>query len=143
MFVVIIEQRISAEVKEFSKSEKDWYALVALAVPFEARVGTEIFTKANKVIELVRVIYNPNNATFWAELGPILHPEPDAKTVAEVLVDKDGWDAAVEAGALKEATKKLRTQALRKLQMVLQQARSAMLGGPRARVVGPGGAPIF
>lgn len=144
MFVVIVEQRISAERKGVGKARvEDWYALVALALPFEARVGTELFTKANKVIELVRVIYNPSTATFWAELGPILHPKPDAMTVAKELVDKEGWDVAIMKGDLEEAIQKLREKAVRKLQQSIKKAQAAMLGAGRSHLVGPGGKPIF
>lgn len=127
MFVVIVEQCISAERKGVGKTPvEDWYALVALALPFEARVGTELCTKANKVIELTRVIYNPSNVSFWAELESILHPKPDAETVAKALVDKDGWDVAVTKGDLEKAIKELHEKAVKKLQQSIMKAQAAM-----------------
>lgn len=139
MFVVIIQQRVSAKVAKFDKPEVDWYAIVAVALPFAPIEGTKLQTKSTGVLKLSEVIYNPGDATFSASLKPILHPQPDAKTVAEKLVESGNWDAAVEESTLEEAKATLCGKALRKLQKVITQVQmhSATLGTRRVHPGGP------
>ena len=136
MFVLIIERRISCEVKGVGvkTDEQDWYVLLAVALPFEPSVGFEIQLKDGEenVIRLTRVIYDPKDGTFWSKTTPVLHPKPNAQTVAQNLVNDIGWDIAMEESTLEEATKTLHNKAIKDLQRMLKQAQSriVMSGAP-------------
>lgn len=126
MFVLIIEKRISARV-EAKGENPDWYVLLAVALPFKPSVGFEVELKNKTYVKLQRVVYSPNNGTFWAQVVPHLHPRPDAKKVAQDLVDRAGWDVALEASALKEATEALRKKATRELMAMIAKAQSKIV----------------
>ena len=133
MFVLIVEKRISAQIKDRGRSAPDWYVLLAVALPFKPSVGFEIQLKgATNVLKLTRVIYDPSNGTFRAQTTPVLHPKPNAQTVAQNLVNDVGWDIAMEESTLEEATKTLRNKAIKDLQRMLKQAQSriVMSGAP-------------
>jgi len=87
MFVLIIEKRISCEVKGVGgrkTDEQDWYVLLAVAIPFKPSVGFELRLKGkSNIVKLSRVIYDPNKGTFWSTTISVLHPKPDAKTYAK------------------------------------------------------------
>jgi len=129
MYVLVVEKRISAQIKDRGRSAPDWYVLLAIALPFEPSVGFEIQLKGKSTTKLTRVIYNPNNGTFWARVPPILHPKPDAQKVAQNLVDVVGWDIAMEESTLAAATVTLRNKAVEKLQSMLMKAQSKIIGG--------------
>jgi len=136
MFVLIIEKRISCEVKGIGRrktDEQDWYVLLAAAIPFKPSVGFELRLKGeDNIAKLIRVVYDPSNGTFWAQALPVLHPKPNAKKVAQNLVDVVGWDIAIEESTLEEASKVLQDKAIKDLQRMLRQAqtRIVMSGAP-------------
>jgi len=142
MYVMIVEKRISAQIKDRGRSAPDWYILLAVAIPFAPPVGFEMQLKEEwAIIKLTKVVYNPNNATFLAQTAPILHPKPDAPTVAQNLVNTVGWDIAVEEETLKKAIVTLRKKAVRELQDMLMKAQSriVMAGAPLGlNPLGPG-----
>ncbi len=128
MFVLIIEKRISSKIKKMGDPVKDWYVLMAAALPFEPSTGLEIELKGeSNTIELTRVVFRPTNGTFWAETKPVLHPRPDTQTVAQNLVDNSGWDVAVKASDLPKATIILCNKAIEKLVEKMLQATSNIL----------------
>jgi len=125
MFIVIVEKRISSEIKKMGDPAKDWYVLLAAVLPFAPMVRCELQISkvgCSEFITLGRVVYNPHDGTFWAETASILHPKPDAQTVAKELSDEGNWDVATEEFALEEAKKKLREKALHKLQQMISQS---------------------
>lgn len=130
MFVTIVEKRISSEIKKMGDPCKDWYALLAIALPFKPSVGFEFQVNKQVSITLERVIYNPANLTFWAQVEPLLHPKPNAERVANEFVELGGWDRAVAKKDLEAAKDALRSEAVKKLQRVILRAQSAVAGGP-------------
>ena len=127
MYVLILEKRISAKIEDRGKSPPDWYVLLAVALPFEPSVGFEIQLKGKRTTKLTRVVYNPDDMTFWAKVPSVHHPRPDAQSVAQNLVDVAGWDIAVDATALEDAMKVLHKKAMAKLQQALIQAQLKMM----------------
>lgn len=142
MFVVIIEKRISAEVKTGDKDSVDWYVLLASALPFAPVVGTEIQIPgagATSFVRLERVVYNPGDGTFWAQAKTILHPKPDAETVAATLVELHRWDKATEESDLVAVKKELTKSAIRKLQQTIIQAQARMASSSVRQIFDPRG----
>jgi len=132
MFVMIVEKRISATVVKRGELTEDWYVLVAIALPFKPSVGFEVELKGSASVKLLRVVYNPNNGTFWAQVKPVLHPRPNAREAAQGLVNVGGWDIAMEESTLTEAIETLRNKAVRELHSMLLKAQSriAVAGAP-------------
>lgn len=123
MYILIVEQRISAKVKTKTKDAVDWYTLVAVVIPF-LHPGLEIQIKEQVFISLERVVYNPSSGTFWAQTQPVLHPKPNANQVALEFVKHGGWDKAVVEKDLKIATESLTKEAIRKFQRAIVQAQA-------------------
>lgn len=124
MFILLIEKRISASIKDRGKSAPDWYVLVVCALPFAPTSGLELQINpvGKKVFVTVeRIVFKPNDGTFWGQTTPLLHPKPNAREAAESLVDNDGWDVAMEASTLEEAKKVLLKKAISKLQSAIKQ----------------------
>ena len=133
MFVVIVEQRISAERKGVdAPSATDWYLLMATALPFVPYVGTEIEIKEDNLIMLRRVVYKPAAGTFWSRIDPILHPKPNAEQLAKKMLDEGIWDEMVKEEDLKEARKQLAIRAYAKLKSAIIQVGTSMVGMRRA-----------
>lgn len=131
MYITIIEKRISAK-----PPAQDWYVLIGSVFPFAPTTLTEIEIEPGVIVIPERVVYSPLGGTFWIELEPLLHPRPDALTIAKAMVSNACWDKAVPKDQLAAAKVTLIKEAIQKLQSTILRARP--FGLPKGFMTKPG-----
>lgn len=122
MYVMTVEKRVSARALpiDAKKQPEDWFVLAGLPIPFVPTAGREILMpKENKTIKLSHVVWVSGTGIFWAEVKPLLKPEPDAKTAAEKLVDTSVWTRVCVASRVVEVRQELIAELIRELKSTI------------------------